>query len=135
MTNTIIGEHTVFTAGVATALALSIDAPAAHTGTGTALLADGQDTALLRASVVDAAGHVLNNATNRVTFSVISGPGRVIASHNGDVRNHEPNHAPSNLAYHGLVRVVVHAVASALTYRGPPTDLRDCATAQYTGLA
>jgi hypothetical protein len=36
---------------------------------------DGQDVALLRASVLDESGHLLNQGTNNVTFSIVSGPG------------------------------------------------------------
>ena len=46
----------------ATKLELGIDAPSVATGTGTALLLDGQDAALVRAAVVDAEGRVMHLA-------------------------------------------------------------------------
>ena len=58
------------------------DAPSAATGTGTALVADGQDTALVRCSVVDARGVVVPDGRQfptrpavNVTFEVVSGQG------------------------------------------------------------
>ena len=65
------------TNGRAAKLALSLDAPSKATGTGEALLLDGHDAALVRASIVDADGRVMHMATNNITFTVLSGPGRV----------------------------------------------------------
>ena len=68
---------------------------------------DGQDCALLRASVVDGAGRVVHLAKQNVSFRVVSGPGRVQGSHNGDPHSHLPNDLSWYPAYHGLVRAVV----------------------------
>lgn len=94
-------------------LALSIDAPNHLTGTGSTLLLDGQDAALLRASVIDRAGRVVHLATNNISFRVVSGPGRIQGTHNGDPRCHEPNNVPWHSAYHGLVRAVVRVTSVA----------------------
>ena len=94
-------------------LSLSLDAPSAATGTGSALLLDGHDAALLRASVVDASGRVAHLATNNISFRVVSGPGVLLGSHNGDPHCHEPNNAPWHSAYHGLVRAVVRVTSVA----------------------
>ena len=102
-----------FTNGAAAALTLSIDAPSAVTGTGSALLLDGSDAALLRASVVDAAGRVMHLATHNVSFRVVSGPGAVQGTHNGDTHSHLPNNSPWYPAYHGLVRAVIRVTSSA----------------------
>ena len=99
--------HTMFTSGAATAIVLSIDAPSVTTGTGSALLLDGQDAGLIRASVVDAAGRVVAGASHNVTFTVVRGPGRVVGAHNGNPTCHEPNQVAWHSAYHGLVRAVV----------------------------
>ena len=48
-----------------------------------------------------------------VTFSVVAGPGRVIASHNGDPNCHDPNLSPSHTAFHGLVRGIVQVTHDA----------------------
>ena len=68
---------------------------------------DGQDVALLRAEIVDSNGVRVASATNNVTFTVVSGPGRIVGSHNGDPTTHVNNHSPMHPAYHGLVRGVV----------------------------
>lgn len=93
-----------YTNSKAAKLALSLDCPSKTTGTGEALLLDGQDAALVRASVLDSAGRVMHLATNNITFQVISGPGIVQGTGNGDPHCHEPNNAPWHSAYHGLVR-------------------------------
>eukprot|EP01043_Picozoa_sp_COSAG02_P067717 COSAG02_NODE_10980_length_1819_cov_1.858140_2_plen_252_part_01 len=101
------------TLGKASKLELSIDAPSKATGTGEAVLLDGHDAALLRASVVDDAGRVMVHARNNITFRIVSGPGVVQGSHNGDVHCHEPNNAPWHSANHGLVRAVIRVTSSA----------------------
>ena len=101
------------TNGKATKLALTIDAPSAATGTGTAVLLDGHDAALLRAAVVDADGRVMTQASDNITFKVVSGPGVVQGTGNGDPHSHEPNNAPWHTAYHGLVRGVIRVTSTA----------------------
>ena len=72
--------HTVMTSGVATQIVLSIDAPSAATGTGSALLLDGQDVGLIRAMIADSRGHLVADATHNVSFSVKSGPGKIFGA-------------------------------------------------------
>eukprot|EP01049_Picozoa_sp_SAG25_P013865 SAG25_NODE_2268_length_1768_cov_1.687837_2_plen_313_part_00 len=88
----------------ATALVLTIDAPNVSKGTGSALVLDGHDVAMLRVTLVDENGTLVRTARNNVTFSIHSGPGRVIASHNGDPTCHTPNNVGWHAAYGGLVR-------------------------------
>ena len=102
--NTPVATMDRHTNGKASKLVLSLDCPSKATGTGEALLLDGQDAALVRASVLDSAGRVMHLATNNITFQVISGPGIVQGTGNGDPHCHEPNNAPWHSAYHGLVR-------------------------------
>lgn len=106
--------HTIHTPGEAAALRLSLDAPNADKGTGSALVLDGQDVALVRAEVVDKNGNLVTTSSANVTFSV-TGPGRVIASHNGDPGCHTPNLASWHEAFHGLVRGVVQVTTDAAT--------------------
>lgn len=99
--------------GPAAAIRLSLDAPSPQTGTGAALYLDGEDAAAVRATVVDAqgeggpgpggrgggttldprphphlrAGHVVRDSSLSVTFAVLSGPGLVWATGNGDPAN------------------------------------------------
>ena len=93
-----------YTAGNAVSIRLSLDAPSRLTGTGSKLVADGEDTAMVRAELVDANGHLADQASNAVTFAVKSGEGRLWATHNGDPSNLEPNNGPTRKAYHGLAR-------------------------------
>lgn len=92
-------------------LRLSVDAPNIITGTGKALLLDGQDVALLRASIVDDLGHVAHLASNNISFRVLSGPGTLLGAHNGDPKSHLPNNLHWYPAYHGLVRAVVRVTS------------------------
>ena len=62
---------------------------------------------MLRATVVDADGNTVANSSVNVTFTIAAGPGRVLATHNGDAKCHEPNHATWHSAYLGLVRAIV----------------------------
>jgi len=98
-------------------LALSVDVPSLATGTGTKLLLDGADTALLRLSLVDEEGRVMSGGgaeTQRnVTFSVVSGPGVIVGVGNGDPTCHEGNKQRWRTTYHGLARVVVRTAVDA----------------------
>lgn len=111
----IVAQHSRFTSGEAVALKLSIDSPSPTTGTGSALLLDGQDAALIRATIVDAKGQVAHFANHNVSFTIKSGPGRIVGTNNGDTSNHEPNHAPWHSAYHGLVRAVIKVTQDRAT--------------------
>jgi len=108
-----VATHERHTNVAAAALELTIDAPSPKTGTGAALLLDGQDAALLRASVMDAAGQVLHLSAHNISFRVVSGPGYIQGTHNGDPHSHARNDATHALAYHGLVRAVVRVTSAA----------------------
>jgi hypothetical protein len=112
-TGKVVATDERHTLGKAAKLDLTIDAPSKATGTGEAVLLDGHDAALLRASVVDEAGRVMVHARNNITFKIVSGPGVVQGSHNGDVHCQEPNNAPWHTANHGLVRAVIRVTSSA----------------------
>ena len=102
-----LARHTILTAGAPVGIVLSIDAPSRITGTGSALLLDGHDAALVRATVVDAHGATVATADHAVTFLIAHGPGKVVGVHNGDAKSHEPQAATYRHAYHGLARAVV----------------------------
>lgn len=98
------------------ALLLSLDAPSEITGTGSSLSLDGQDAALVRLSVVDSNGVLVTNAPNvNVSFSVLSGPGAVVGTGNGDPTSHEPNKAAWRTTYHGLARAVVQTTLDTMS--------------------
>lgn len=109
----VVAVDTRFTSGIAAAIVLSLDAPSALTGTGTALLADGQDAALVRATVVDVAGHTVHDASDVIAFAVASGDGRVVGTHNGRVDSHGRSDSNHVAAYHGLARGVVMVTSAA----------------------
>ena len=112
--NATVASQTYSTPGAPAALELTLDAPSAKTGTGTALLLDGQDVALVRATVRDAQGRFCSQASGiNVTFTVSSGPGRIFGAHSGDPASHEPNQQPWHSSYHGLVRGVVQVTSDA----------------------
>ena len=92
-------------------IVLSLDAPSVTTGTGSAVLLDGEDIALVRASLVDAKGDLATNSAANITFSVSVGPGTIWASHNGDPANTSPSLGPWTMAYHGLARAFVRTTA------------------------
>lgn len=110
-----VDRHSIATAGTATAMQFTVDAPSAATGTGDAVVADGEDVAMLRVMIVDSTGLMVPGSTNNISFSVVSGPGEVYTTHNGDPANVKSNDAPWNLAYHGLARVYIRTTADHAT--------------------
>jgi hypothetical protein len=102
-----LAHDTLIAAKPPAAVRCSVDVPSALTGTGSALLLDGHDAGLVRATIVDEDGVVVRSADNLVTFRVVTGPGRIAGVHNGDAKSHEPQLAASRRAYFGLVRAAV----------------------------
>ena len=68
---------------------------------------------MVPASLVDAQGIVVPASDNKVTFRVVSGPGKVWATHNGDPANLSPSLAAWTPAYHGLARAFVRTTMDA----------------------
>ena len=89
-----VDSHSISSTGAVAAVQLSIDAPSAATGTGDALVADGEDTAMVRATLVDSQGLLVPGSNNNITFTVLSGPGRIWSTHNGDPANVKSNDEP-----------------------------------------
>lgn len=110
---TVLATHSTPSWSAPSRIVLSIDAPSPLTGTGSAVYLDGSDVALIRASIVDAAGALVRDSTLPVTFAVESGPGVVWGVGNGDPANQDPNNAASRVAYHGLVRAIVKTTIDA----------------------
>ena len=111
-----LASHSVVSLkGPAAAIAVSLDAPSAATGTGTHVVADGEDVAMVRATLLDAAGNFAFNASNNVSFKVVSGPGRIWTTHNGDPANDNPRDVAWVPAYHGLARAFVRTTVDAAT--------------------
>ena len=107
--------HTQIDTRKASRIELSLDAPSTATGTGTALLLDGHDAALIRATIVDKNGNMVANADHEITFKVIQGPGLIAGVHNGDAKSHEAQAADHRRAYHGLARAVVKVTKDVIS--------------------
>ena len=120
----VLASYSALTHGVAVALRLSLDAPSAATGTGTAVVADGEDVAMVRAEVVDASGRLVADASHEVTFEVVSGGGAVWGTHSGNPADLHP-HLPARRAYHGLARCIVRSTADAATLPWHRARLRE----------
>eukprot|EP00117_Sycon_ciliatum_P016228 scpid31162/ scgid15748/ Beta-galactosidase; Lactase len=109
----VVATHTRLTCGAADSIQLVLDVPSASTGTGTALVLDGQDTGMIRALIVDEKNSVVQSSSHNVTFTVTGGPGRIIGVGNGDPACHEANKATSRSAYHGVVRAVIQVTLNS----------------------
>jgi beta-galactosidase len=115
-----VATHTTHTGrGSAVRVRLSLDAPAWHTGTGSALVADGQDVALVRAELLDSTGRLVSprdpSTNTSITFSVVAGGGRILGTISGSPFN-QPIDAPqlnqtgpTFPAHYGLVRAYVQS--------------------------
>lgn len=104
-----LGSHTLLgpASNATRKLVLQLDVPSASTGTGSALLLDGRDTAMVRVSVVGDNGALIDGATDRVSWRVVSGPGSISGTSNGDPTSHEWLKSPSGNLWGGLGRVFV----------------------------
>ena len=69
---------------------------------------------MVRCTIVDSAGYVIPSATYNITFTVLSGPGRVTGTHNGDPASHVVASSPTRPAYHGLARAFVRTTTMAV---------------------
>jgi len=72
------------------------------------LNADGESDAPIAVEVVDAKGHVVPDAQDKIQFAV-SGAGSLAGVANGDPVSHESNIADWRRAFHGLCMVLVRA--------------------------
>jgi len=102
----LLATDIVRTAGPPAALRLSADRKS--------LTADGEDTIVVQAAVVDAAGNVVPTANNRVTFTLATRQGGVAASKiagvgNGNTNDHDPDKASDRAAFNGLCMALVQA--------------------------
>ncbi len=107
----VVGAHTVLaprTPAAPAALGLYVDVPSPATGTGARLVLDGGDVALLRAATLDGAGGALvSGAPVNLSFSVLSGPGRIAGVGSGDPASHEQPNGATVATFGGLARALV----------------------------
>ena len=111
----VLATDTKVTTGPAASIRLSLDAPSPLTGTGSFLVADGEDTAMVRAELLDSTGALADQADAEIVFAVKSGDGKIWATHNGDASSHEDPHGPRHQAYHGLARAFVRSTSDHAT--------------------
>ena len=111
----IVATHTVLTTGDPKKIEAFVDVPSKDTGTGTALLLDGQDAGMVSAALLDSNGRVAHSSSLNVSFSIVSGPGRIIGVGNGNPTCHEPNQATWRSAYHGLARAIIQVTEDHVT--------------------
>lgn len=74
----------------------------------TEIHADGADLVFITAAIQDGSGLTVPRSHNRVTFTV-SGPGRIVATDNGDPTSFESFVSPSREAFNGLALAIVRA--------------------------
>lgn len=105
--HSIMATHTVLTSGTLSKIMAYLDVPNEETGTGSALLLNGQNSDMINATILDSNGWVVHSESHNGTFSIVSGPGRIIGVGNGNPACHEPNQVSWKSAYHGLTWVIV----------------------------
>jgi len=105
---TVLGKKTVETTGEPASILLEVEVGS------DGIYADKQDTALIKASILDSAGRVVPTASNLLSFAV-SGQGRLIGVGNGDPSCHEPDKGTTRSAFNGLARALVQATDQAGT--------------------
>lgn len=104
----VLARHTILMPkGGAVKIKLFLDVPSVGTGTGNKLLLDGADVALIRAQVSDTNSVLVSSSSARISFRVVSGPGRVIGIGNGDPTSLEWMKSTSVNAFGGLARLIV----------------------------
>ncbi|MFS1703038.1 beta-galactosidase GalB [Alteromonas sp. AMM-1] len=90
----------VETSGPAAGIRLSVDRSVIN--------ADGIDLSFITADIVDAEGRIVPTATHNVAFS-IAGPGRIIATDNGDSTDFTPFVSQQRNAFSGKVLVIIQS--------------------------
>jgi beta-galactosidase len=93
-------EDAVRTTEKASVLSMSADRPAVHP--------DGTDLIYVTVRIEDKNKLLVPRSSDLINFS-IAGPGRIIATDNGDATSHESFQAKSKKAYNGLCLVIVSA--------------------------
>ncbi len=96
-------EATRETTGAPAAIRLTADR--------SALAADNADLSVVTVEVVDAAGHIVPVADNKISFT-LTGPAKLIGVGNGDPSCHEPDKADRRSAFNGLAQALVQTTAT-----------------------
>jgi beta-galactosidase len=101
-----------------------------------ALLANGEDVAVIQASAVDSAGRWVAIAEDEILFTV-AGSGKLIGVGNGDPSSHEADKAPTRHLFNGLALALVQATRDegAITITATATGLESGTIAVACGPA
>ena len=97
----------------AASIVLSVVAPVVNVSA--PLVADGQDVAILTATVLDRAGRVLHTAGQPEVTVTVSGPGTLLGIGNGDPRDHTPEGRTGSSVrrtFNGLLRILVETTTA-----------------------
>ena len=73
--------------------------------------ADGSDLAFVTVRVTDRDGRTVPMADNPIRFSVVQGPGEIVATDNGDPTSFEPFPSPTRKAFSGLALAIIRTQA------------------------
>jgi beta-galactosidase len=95
-------HHTV---GTAAALKVTADR--------TSIAGDSRDLSFITVAVVDDKGNTVPQASNEITFSIVSGPGEVVSTDNGDPTDQTPFPSLKRKAFSGLALAIVRTKAGA----------------------
>jgi beta-galactosidase len=91
-----------------------------------AIMADGKDLIYVTVRIEDKNSLMVPRSSNFIDFS-ITGPGKIVATDNGDATSHEPFQAKSKKAYNGLCLVIIAAdknASGAITLTGASKGLK-----------
>jgi beta-galactosidase len=97
-------EDVMKTTGKATSLSVTADRPS--------VMSDGTDLVYITVLVEDKENLPVPRSNNQITFS-IDGPGRIVATDNGDATSHESFQSPSKKAFNGMCLAIVAAEKGA----------------------
>ncbi len=97
-------EDVVHTTGKASALSMAADRPAVQ--------ADGKDLIYITVRIEDKNKLLVPGSNNQLIFS-IEGPGRIVATDNGDASSHELFQSKTKKAFNGMCLVIVAAEKGA----------------------
>jgi len=101
----VVATHELRTAGMAAKIVLSADR--------TNLAPDWDDVSYVTATIVDANGAPVPNATDLIIFQ-LSGPGTIAAVDSGDNASHEPFQATQRKAFQGQCVAMVKAIGASV---------------------
>jgi beta-galactosidase len=120
-------EDVVRTTEKASSLSMSADRPAVHP--------DGTDLIFITVRIEDKNNLLVPKSCNQLNFS-IDGPGKIIATDNGDATSHESFQAKSKKAYNGMCLIIVAADRGAngsFTVKAESKGLKEASVAVNIG--